>query len=423
MTEAHAREKAFFLTVESPFPADNPQKRWEAQIVEILSEQFAVEVLCLGRPNPTTHTDTPGAVTLQLGSDHRQVTVRWVDPSGEGFIGKHAIKKTLSQLKPGELRRTYSVRMERALRERAVTDASGRGPLLWISRLAMAQYAPLAKKLGYHVVLDKQAAESDELMDDALSGVRKFALKILRAAQTSFLERDYCGRCDAVVTSSELHASRLLKLVPGAPVQVIPRSVDTRAFVPLRAKLGENLVFFGDLNQPETVLGLTRFVEKVLPRVRAAMGDRMPRVLVSGSDPAPEFVAKMRAAGVEISDSRDMASTMILEQAAVVFVPNPAPAEDTAQTILEAMAAGRPVLSTVRAIEGLVLSPSYDIWVAEKKDQFASLLCRLLGNEELRKVTGARAAETVDSRYDWRSTRMAMEQLFFALRKRQDRVS
>lgn len=417
------QNRALFLTVESPFPADNPQKRWEAQIVEILAEQFSVEVLCLARSGQSDNPEAPQTDTLLLGPEKRAVTVSWVDPRGEGFIGKHAIKKTLSQLKPGELRRTYSVRMEQALRERAeqTMGSDAAAPLLWVSRLAMAQYVPLAKKLGYQVVLDKQAAESDLLMDDALSGVRKFALRIFRAAQTSILERDYCGRCDAVVTSSELHASRLLKLVPGAPVQVIPRSVDTHSFEALRGKRGQCFVFFGDLNQPETVLGLTRFAEKVLPRVRAALGPRMPRVLISGTDPSSEFVARMRAAGIEITDSRETPSSVLLAQAAVVFVPNPQPAEDTTQTILEAMSAGRAVLATVRSIEGLVLSPSYDIWVAEKKDQFASLLCRLLNDEDLRTLTGTRAAETVDSRYDWRSTRLAIDQLLFTLRKRRER--
>lgn len=391
--------RAIFLTVDSPFPASDPEKRREAHLIQLLTEQMPVEVLCIGRTREGASAP---------------VTVTAVDPKGEGFLGKQALKKTLSSLKPGELRRTYSTRMEAALRERAQAP-HGEKALLWVSRLAMAQYVPLARKLGYQIVLDKQSSDAAPAQSPGgFASIKKF-LGIMRKAQTGFLERGYRHKCDALIASSDLHASRILKVVPGARVHIIPHSVNTAAFRELRGKLGNALVFIGELDDPETVDGLTRFAEKVLPRLRASLGTKFPPVIVGGSSPSPEFVEFLRGRGIDVWPDPE-SSLPLLREAAVVMAPYPEGAENPSPGILEAMAAGRPVVSTVHGIEGLVLSPSFDIWVAYKKDAFASLISRLFQDPQIGAETGARAAETVDSRYDWRRTRQLVEDLVRSLK-------
>jgi glycosyltransferase involved in cell wall biosynthesis len=82
---------------------------------------------------------------------------------------------------------------------------------------------------------------------------------------------------------------------------------------------------------------------------------------------------------------------------------------------LEAMASGRAIVSTGKGAEGLVLSPSYDIWIADRVDSFTSAIARLIEKPHLRKEMGERAVETIDARYDWKCIRSTVETLLAAL--------
>jgi glycosyltransferase involved in cell wall biosynthesis len=68
--------------------------------------------------------------------------------------------------------------------------------------------------------------------------------------------------------------------------------------------------------------------------------------------------------------------------------------------ILEAMAAGRPVVTTGRGAAGLVLTPTVDAFVAETPDAFTLAIVRLLENPALHSEIRNNALRTVRSQYD-----------------------
>ena len=69
--------------------------------------------------------------------------------------------------------------------------------------------------------------------------------------------------------------------------------------------------------------------------------------------------------------------------------------------LLEAMALGRPVVSTSIGCEGLAIEEGKHILVADNPSDFASAVCRLLGDRALRIHLAANARELVVTHYEW----------------------
>jgi glycosyltransferase involved in cell wall biosynthesis len=381
----HGVRKVIFLTSEFPYPANGGGKLRDSHVLKLLQERADVEILCFG--NPAQSTGQPRATIIE-----RRKAPIW--------------KRAIYPLRPYVVN-GYCEDMAAAIRERAAP-----GTLLWVSRLAMAQYIQAARAAGFSVVLDEHNVESSVLMNAAFSKMRHWPSSLL-AAQCRYYEERFCLASDAVVATSDVDAHRLQRLAPKAPIHIIPNSVDCEAYAEARTRPGRTLFFSGTLNYAPNVEGLVWFTAEVLPRLKAALGAEMPRVVVAGANPTPEILSRLGRAGVEVVPNPP-SMLPYLADAAVVFVPIRS-GSGTRLKILEAMASGRAVVSTGKGAEGLVLSPTYDVFVADQADTFTSAILRLLRNPQLRAEVGVHAVRTIEEHYDWRCARPLIEKLFASL--------
>jgi glycosyltransferase involved in cell wall biosynthesis len=146
--------------------------------------------------------------------------------------------------------------------------------------------------------------------------------------------------------------------------------------------------------------GIRWFAERVWPLVRAAQPDA--RLDVVGKDP-PEAVRML--------DGRDGIAVH-------GFVPSMAPYFAGAHAvvvpiltgagirvkIVEAMSAGRALVSTTLGWEGLAhLEPGRHLLVADEPQPFADAALTLLGDPGLRERMAAEARALAEREYDWRS--------------------
>jgi glycosyltransferase involved in cell wall biosynthesis len=69
--------------------------------------------------------------------------------------------------------------------------------------------------------------------------------------------------------------------------------------------------------------------------------------------------------------------------------------------ILEALAAGLPVVTTTVGVEGLALTPGEHCSVADGTDAFAAALLAALREQETAREQATRGRERVLARYDW----------------------
>ena len=300
--------------------------------------------------------------------------------------------------------------LERTLH--AHRPAPGETALLWVSCLSLASRIPLARELGYRIVIDHPghpAPPPFRLRD--LAGLLRQARWGTRGRAD---ERGICEDAEAVLVRSSQEAARLTRLVPDAEVHVLPSPIDSSRLAPLREQPGEAILLSGDYRDPAQLGGLRWFVGECLPFLRARYGARpgsaLPPILVAHEAAAPADLGFL-AGTPEITVRNGDGDPRLFERAladALLFVI-PAREESRAhwrthahdQTrILQAMAAGRGVLSTGVGASGLILSPTYDVWIADAPDRFAAALAQLMENPELRRQLTANAIQTVDQRYD-----------------------
>jgi glycosyltransferase involved in cell wall biosynthesis len=89
-----------------------------------------------------------------------------------------------------------------------------------------------------------------------------------------------------------------------------------------------------------------------------------------------------------------------LQQASVVVVPLRIGAGSRLK-ILEALAAGKAVVSTTVGAEGLELAPDVHILTADEPEDFARKVVELLGSPARRKQLGDTGRGYVQEQYDW----------------------
>src|SRR5207247_2209260 len=135
---------------------------------------------------------------------------------------------------------------------------------------------------------------------------------------------------------------------------------------------------------------------EVLPRVRRWFPEARLRVI--GKDPPPAVQALAGLPGVEVAGA---VPSMLphLAEAAALAVPLTA-GGGTRLKILEAFAAGLPVVSTPVGCEGIRADDGGHLLVAEG-DQFPTALGELLSRPDLGARLAARARDLARSLYDW----------------------
>jgi glycosyltransferase involved in cell wall biosynthesis len=86
--------------------------------------------------------------------------------------------------------------------------------------------------------------------------------------------------------------------------------------------------------------------------------------------------------------------------------------------MLEAMAAGKAVVSTAIGAEGLALTPGRDVVVADTAAEFADAVRALLADRAQAERLGRAARALVETRYQWDVCLAPIEELYASLERR-----
>jgi glycosyltransferase involved in cell wall biosynthesis len=222
-------------------------------------------------------------------------------------------------------------------------------------------------------------------------------------------ERKWVRRSTACVAMSEVDAVILRHMAPQTPVYVVPNGVDVSAFArPPGARERKGMVFFGTLGYVPNREAALYFCRNILPRIRARNPD-VTLTIIGGRAP-DDVVALGSLPGVEYHGFVDDVRPYLWE-AAVCVVPLLS-GGGTRLKILEALAAGCPVVSTSLGAEGLHLRAGRDLLLADDVDFFAHQVLRILEQKRLAERLSRQGHETTRSRYDWHSITPLLEQVY-----------
>ena len=203
----------------------------------------------------------------------------------------------------------------------------------------------------------------------------------------------------------------------GAPANLlaVPNGVDVEMFAPREAPASSAkpaLVFTGVMDYWPNIEGITWFVQDVLPRIREAVPE--VELFIVGSRPTADVQRLGQAAGITVTGFVDDVRTY-LARAAVCVVPLRI-ARGIQNKVLEAMAMGRPVVTTQQAYEGVKACSGEDIVVAPDEAAFASSVVDLLRDSARAEQIGRAARVCMERNYSWAANLAPLDAILEARR-------
>ena len=191
---------------------------------------------------------------------------------------------------------------------------------------------------------------------------------------------------------------------------VVPNGVDVKRFAPEEgpaAKAYLEVFYVGSFRHLPNILGFQKLCREVMPLVWQRVPNARLRVVAG---PRHEYFWNALAKKGERIDSDPRIEIEgfvedlrpLYAGADVVVVPLEVSA-GTNIKVLEAMACGKPVVTTPVGCAGLGLDDDANIFIREDWGQFAEAVCDALLNAPLRSRIGGCARRTVEARFSWSS--------------------
>lgn len=229
-------------------------------------------------------------------------------------------------------------------------------------------------------------------------------------------EPRYAERFDRCTTVSTIDRDLLLKSNPHLKVDVIPNGVDIQRYQLLPAENATpSLLFIGNMEYPPCVDAVLYFCTEVFPRILRMIPTM--ELWIVGRDPRSE-VLQLNGGNIHVT-GRVKDVVPYYRQSHVCVVPIRA-GGGTRLKILEAMALGRPVVSTTIGCEGLNVIDGEHLLIADDPDQFADKTIRLLLDQELYQRITINGRKLVEDQYDWDKVAGKLMQVYTEMVEPQD---
>ena len=194
----------------------------------------------------------------------------------------------------------------------------------------------------------------------------------------------HATRC---LVSTPQAAKLVTSFAPSAAVTVIAEGMDLDEPSTLpRAGAAHVIAFNPCLERDSDVRAATEFCDEVLPRVHTRVG--RTKLLIGCRSLFPLAKRLTDLPGVEVA-APISSLRGLLRRAAVAVVPKRFGAE-TQRGLLEAMAAGVPVITTPEGLDGLPLQHGREVYVEASPTGFSERLIELLQKPTLREAMGAK---------------------------------
>lgn len=272
--------------------------------------------------------------------------------------------------------------------------------LIHCDHLHMAPYGALTR---LPFVMDEHNVETLIWERFGQDSTQSLPRRLLFRQQAFWLRRMEASMADAaslVLLCSAADLEELNRLpVHGRPrTHVVPNGVDLEYFSEDGpAELSGHVFFTGSMDWAPNSEAVLNFLDEIWPVVRRELPEL--HFAVVGRNPSAQLRARGEAEGITVTGTvPDVRPFM--RQALALVVPLRV-GGGTRLKILEAFAAGVPVVSTALGIEGIQAVPDEHYLLAETATEFATQLQRIKDDAGLRQALVDAGGELVRQRYSW----------------------
>ncbi len=379
--------RALILDEEIPYPPNAGKRIRTWNLLKRLAQRHEVHLLCYGEEGD------PSLAALRSAG----IVVHLVEPPPTlaGFALYLSLFANLFSRYPFSVTKHYSPRFQKAF------DDLLKGGSWDLVQIEWTPYARFLGKAGYTPTLiathnvesqiwQRRAEQGGNFVEKAFFG--------LQAKKMKWFERRALAKATGVtaVTAADVQTMSEWGV---QRVGLVPNGVDLEFYEPAADReIGGEILSVASLDWFPNGDALEYFAQEILPLIREKVPQAMLRIV--GRRPPESLRAKLSGLpGVdfvgEVADVRPY-----LEQAAVIVVPLRIGGGSRLK-ILEALAAGKAIVSTTIGAEGLELESEKHLLIADSAVDFAACVVRLLGCSEDRRHLGDQGRKRVAERYGW----------------------
>ncbi len=279
--------------------------------------------------------------------------------------------------------------------------------IVQIEGIEMARYLPVIRQGSPRskIVFDDHNAETELQRRNFLTDLRRprrWVAAAYSAEQVRRLrrfERWACRQADWVTAVSHPDKTHLEKLTNGqTPITVIPNSLDVQQFqLDETEAISSDIVFSGKMDYRPNVDAVLWFVDEVWPHIRRERPSTTFTIV--GQKPHARLDRLRDEPGITLTGWVERVEPYLT--GAKVFVLPFRVGSGTRLKLIEAMAAGKALVSTAVGAEGFPVQHNRELLLVENGVEMGTAVLHLLNHPEERQRLG-QAARPFAQQYDWR---------------------
>lgn len=385
-----SKPTALFLSPEWPYPLVGGGALRAASVLEYLMARYQVDVICFRQPGaspvPPGITTTNGDAGLrkwcevQLPDHRTSLFARGRRNLGRALRGVPPLVDRFRGFEPEILT--------------AIGDATY--DLTVVEHFWCSDYTDALRARSKKLVLDMHNAESlwHVRCAQAVSPwIRPFYERFAKAARE--MEAERLPIYDLILATSQAEADYISQQLPGLPLVVVPNTIPMRPMP--EVERDDTIVFSGNMEYMPNQRAVRYFAAEIWPLIRKKYPNFRWKILGKSASilrqqvqgvPGLLFVSDPDDAMIEIAKSR------------VAVVPLTAGA-GTRLKIIEAWAAGCPVVSTTIGAEGLEYKRGTDIFIQDSPIGFAEQVIQVIDHPSLAQELQRAGRQRFEQSYSW----------------------
>jgi sugar transferase (PEP-CTERM/EpsH1 system associated) len=300
----------------------------------------------------------------------------------------------LPTLEPSSLGYFYSPELARRVRDALARQSFD---LIFVHCSSVARYVEQAQ--GTPKILDFGDMDSQKWLE--YSRYKPFPLSMGYALEGWKLQREekrVAKHFDYCTATTRAEWETLESYRTGVPSDWFPNGVDSQYFAPNgKGYDADTIAFIGRMDYFPNQECMFEFCEKTLPQLKAKRPE--VKLLIIGAEPTPAVRRLGEIAGVTVTGSVPDVRPYLRSSALMVAPLNIA--RGTQNKILEAMAAGVPVVTSPVAAGGVDATSPEHFLVATTPEEYTEAILRVLDDPGERRRLAVAGRERVLSRHAW----------------------
>ncbi len=388
--------KVLLLTPQLPYPPHQGTSLRNFHIVRGLAQACEVSLLSFLEPGQTLAAEQIAPLAELC---ERIETV----PVPQRTSGKR-LYQLLATRRPDMAHRLFSPAFNVRLLQMLQADSFD---IVQIEGIEMARYLPVIRHGSPHskIVFDDHNAETELQRRNFLTDLRqprRWVAAAYSAEQVRRLrrfERWVCQQADWVTAVSHPDKTHLEKLTKAqTPITVIPNSLDVSQFQQQDAEaIPSDIVFSGKMDYRPNVDAVLWFADEVWPQIRQERPSTTFTIV--GQKPHARLDRLRHEPGITLTGWVERVEPYLA--GAKVFILPFRVGSGTRLKLIEAMAAGKALVSTPVGAEGFPVTHDQELLLVDEAGEMATAVLHLLNHPEERQRLG-RAAQHFARQYDWR---------------------